>query len=56
MNDLYHRMLTKPRLQEILENLVARLMMEEFEYFIPAGLPIVQFIAFVNHVKMLHQC
>jgi len=54
MNNIYHRMLTTSQLQEILVNRVARLTMEEYEYFIPGGLPSLQVQAFVNHVKILH--
>ena len=42
MNTLYHRMLTKPHLQRILVNRVAGLTMEESDFCIPTGLPILQ--------------
>ena len=56
MNTLYHRMLTKPHLQRILVNRVAGLTMEESDFCIPTGLPILQVQAFVNHVKYLYSC
>ena len=54
-NNLYHCMLTKSQLREILVNCASGLTMEKYEYFNPPYQIIMQVTEFVTHIKVLYK-